>query len=126
MSIVLVEPDAILAQSYAAALEEKGYHVVSVRSAQSAIEAADLDRPRAAIINLEIARHNGVELLYEFKSYAEWQSVPVILLVSQLNHDLADSDLLKSELGVRAVLVKTRMTLDDLCDELVRVVGTAL
>jgi hypothetical protein len=61
-----------------------------------------------------MAQHNGIEFLYEFKSYTEWRDVPVVLMVSQLSHDLADSAILRKELGVAQVLVKTRTSLHDL------------
>jgi hypothetical protein len=63
-----------------------------------------------------MARHNGVEFLYEFKSYTEWRDVPVIALVSRLNHDMADHGSLRRELGVQKVLIRSQLTLKNLCE----------
>ena len=79
MQILLVEPDVALAQIYRDALEAAGHEVDVVTSAQAAIFAADQHRPDVVVLELQLAAHNGVEFLYEFRSYPEWQTVPVIV-----------------------------------------------
>jgi two-component system KDP operon response regulator KdpE len=114
MQILLIEPDEIIARSYRTALEADGHRVVCVKTAQTAVQAADEAMPELVVLAVDMAQHNGIEFLYEFKSYTEWRDVPVVLMVSQLSHDLADSAILRKELGVAQVLVKTRTSLHDL------------
>ncbi|QQS19344.1 hypothetical protein IPL85_03580 [Candidatus Saccharibacteria bacterium] len=116
MKVLLVEPDTILAKTYTTALETAGHHVVRVVSAQTAVRAADTSTPDVIVLSLGIARHNGAEFLYEFKSYPEWQPVPVVLLVPRLAFDLGDPVALRDQLGVQAVLVRSQTTLVQLCD----------
>ena len=115
MHILLIEPDRILREQYEKALAEAGHTVDHAATAQAAVRAADAAVPDVVVLAMDMARHNGVEFLYEFKSYAEWQAVPVVLLVARLNHELAGHDQLRNQLGVAAVLVKSELTLAALC-----------
>ncbi|HTE58471.1 MAG TPA: response regulator [Verrucomicrobiae bacterium] len=78
MRVLLLEPDAVLATIYTAALEAAGHVVRGCHSAQAAIFAADKFQPQAVILELQLPGHSGVEFLYEYRSYPEWQTIPVI------------------------------------------------
>lgn len=116
MHILLVEPDVIIADTYRDAFIQEGHSVSIAAEAQAAVQAADVQQPDIVVLNMELARHNGIEFLYEFKSYTEWRDVPVIVLVSPLNHDLAENETLRRELGVQQVLVQSQLTLKKLCE----------
>ncbi len=77
--ILLIEPDCVLAKIYSQAFAAKGHQVNWQQSAQAAIFAADHHKPDAVVLELRLPEHNGIEFLYEFRSYADWQNVPVIL-----------------------------------------------
>lgn len=77
--VLLIEPDRILARTYRQSLSRDGHDVVVCSTGQAAIEAADEQSPDVVVIELQLAGHNGVEFLYEFRSYKEWQDVPVIV-----------------------------------------------
>jgi len=115
MHILLIEPDALQARAYAAALEQAGHTVARAAGAQSAVHAADEQAPDAAVLELQLSGHNGVEFLYEFRSYPEWLHVPVILHTFVPPDELAFAATLKSELGVRRILYKSATKLADLC-----------
>ena len=125
MHVLLIEPDTVLAKTYSQALEAAGHTVSAVLTAQAAVRAADAKRPDTVVLNVDLARHNGVEFLYEFKSYTEWRDVPVLLLVSGLNHDLADHAGLRETLGVQGVLVQSRLRLKQLCEAVAAATGVA-
>lgn len=78
--ILLIEPDKILATTYSECLTQSGHKVIWKTSGQRAIEAADDQCPDLVIVELQLPGHNGLEFLYEFRSYTEWQEVPVIVL----------------------------------------------
>ncbi|MBL8122120.1 response regulator [Candidatus Saccharibacteria bacterium] len=124
MRVLLVEPDVLLGRSYGEALTQDKHTVDHVRTAQDAVQAADAHKPDVVVVNIDMPRHNGVEFLYEFTSYNEWQGTPVLVLASQLNHDLAERTVVRDQLGVREVLVRSRTGLQDLC-RAVRAVGQA-
>jgi DNA-binding response OmpR family regulator len=114
-SILLIEPNTLLAQTYTAALQHNGYNVTVAYGAQTAIDEADKQTPDLVIVELQLAAHGGIEFLHEFRSYAEWQSIPVIVntLVSPA-HVASVRAALINELGVCAVLYKPRTSLQQL------------
>lgn len=114
MRILLVEPDSVLAQSYMTGLQAAGHMVDHAQSAQAAVHCADEHTPDCAIVSLEMARHNGIEFLYEFRSYGEWQDVPAILLTSLPTPELLRDGVLRTQLKVHTVLVRSQTSVADL------------
>jgi len=113
--IVLIEPDRILAETYVRALRTMGHSVTPCASAQAAIMAADARRPDIVIVELQLVEHSGIEFLYEFRSYRDWQTIPVIVQTHVPPGEFAHSgELLKNELGVRTYLYKPATTLKKL------------
>ena len=55
------------------------HHVVGVRNAQQAVEAANQLPPDVVVLELLLSGHSGLEFLYEFRTYADWQHIPVIV-----------------------------------------------
>jgi len=120
-TVLLIEPDRVLADIYYQALHKTGHKVVVCPSAQAGILAADKHMPDAVILELQLVGHSGLEFLYEFRSYADWQNVPVILQTHIPPSEFAGArDLLMDELGVSTYLYKPQTNLDTL----LRNVGT--
>lgn len=115
MHVLLIEPDRILAKTYRTALEAAGHTVATTGSAQTAVHLADEQLPDAVVLELQLAHHNGVEFLYEFRSYPEWQQVPVIIHTFVPLTELKDSPTLAGELGVSHLLYKPATSLEQLC-----------
>lgn len=78
--ILLLEPSAPLGGTYNSALEFAGHEVAWCTDAQEAIMKVDEDTPDLIIAELQLALHNGIEFLYELRSYKEWQNIPVLIL----------------------------------------------
>lgn len=113
--ILLIEPDRLLAESCVEALGLAGHEVNAASSAQAAILAADAIRPDIVILELQLVEHSGIEFLYEFRSYPDWQDIPVIVHSHVPGAEFSDNRvLLRRELGVREYLYKPRTTLDQL------------
>jgi hypothetical protein len=55
-----------------------------------------------------------VEFLYEFRSYAEWLHIPVVVHTFVPPHELARVSVLTHELGVVQALYKPETTLEQL------------
>lgn len=114
MHVLLVEPDRVLGQTYSQALKNAGHKITWKRSAQTALDSLDDQIPDLIVLELSLGVHNGVELLYEIRSYHEWQKVPVI--VHTLNH-YSKSDLFEpalKRLGIIEVLYKPNTSLKQL------------
>lgn len=121
--VLLIEPDNILAKTYARALESAGYKVEVVSNAQAAVNSADKLQPDVVALELQLVGHSGIEFLYEFRSYTEWQKIPVLLLTSVPPQEFEDNwKLLNHELGVEAYLYKPSTNLD----KLVSAIGESL
>lgn len=111
MYILLVEPDRVLGQTYSEALKTAGHEVVWKRSAQSALDSLDTKVPDLIVLELQLGLHNGVEFMYEMRSYHEWQHIPV--LVHTINH-YSRSDIFEpalKQLGIVEVLYKPQTSL---------------
>jgi len=112
--ILLVEPNTILAQIYLSALAQLGHSVRVATDAQAAIEAADEKMPDLVVLELQLVQHNGIEFLYEFRSYIEWQTVPVMVLTMIPMAELEGNVVLWHELMLSTYLYKTRTSLQQL------------
>ena len=105
--IILIEPDKVLADTYRHGLELEGHAVVMCASAQAAIFAADEITPDIIILELQLIGHSGIEFLYEFRTYPEWQNIPVMIHTQVPPSEFKDSwELLKNQLGITAYLYK--------------------
>lgn len=113
--ILLIEPNTLLAKAYTQALQHAGHSVAHVVGAQAAVDAADKQLPDVVIAELHLPGHSGIEFLHEFRSYAEWFHVPVILNTTLTAAQIAPAiDALYRDLGIREVLYKPRTSLQDL------------
>lgn len=112
--ILLLEPDRVLASTYQKALHSAGYKVSVVSSAQAAIHAIDKKRPDLVISELQLADHNGVEFLYELRSYPEWQTIPVIVLSAVPEGEAGMNKQLQTKLGISQYCYKPTTSLQKL------------
>jgi CheY-like chemotaxis protein len=115
MHILLIEPDRLQAGVYAQALQRNGHTVDHAVSAQGAVHLADETTPDVVVLELQLPGHNGIEFLYEFRSYYEWLHVPVIVHSFVPPHELAHAATLTKELNVVRTLYKPDTTLQSLC-----------
>jgi DNA-binding response OmpR family regulator len=110
--VLVVEPDARLGRTYADALRSRHHSVRLCTSAETAIYEADQQAPDIIILELQLTKHSGIEFLYEFRSYADWRSVPVIVLSNVPPQEFARSlDGLHRRLGVQAYHYKPQTSL---------------
>jgi DNA-binding response OmpR family regulator len=112
MKIILLEPDKVLADTYRLALLQAGHKVVMCATAQAAIFAADELKPDLVIMELQLTGHSGIEFLYEFRSYDDWATLPVIVLTNVPAGEFHGSwNLLREQLGVKQYHYKPLTTL---------------
>lgn len=112
MNILLVEPDTKLAATYCAYLQMSGEHIVRrVATAQTAIHAIDTQQPDVIVLELQLAKHSGIEFLYELRSYPEWQHIPVLVHTVVPASSLALGQKSLASLGVVSYAYKSDTTL---------------
>lgn len=112
--ILLVEPDTVLAKTYAASLMSSGHHILRAQDAQSAITACDTVRPDCIVLEMLLPQHNGVEFLYELRSHADWQDIPIIILSHMTLDRLGLDEVALEKLGVSAYCYKPDTSLTTL------------
>jgi DNA-binding NtrC family response regulator len=123
-NILLIEPDSILGRTYQTVLTKKGRNVRWLRSASAAIASLNHEVPAVVIIELQLPTHNGVEFLYEFRSYQDLVDIPVIVLTSIPPMLKAFSNGLWEHLGVVAYHYKPLTKLTDLNRSVDRILAT--
>lgn len=123
--ILLLEPDAILGRSYRLALIKSGYKVQWFRNASAAISSVDKVVPNLIIVELQLPVHNGVEFLYEFRSYQDLVKVPAIILSNIPPVIRSFSKGLWDQLGVVAYHYKPQTKLADLSRSVDRILAPA-
>jgi DNA-binding response OmpR family regulator len=104
--ILLIEPNSLLAGQYQAVLHHGGHEVSWCANGQDGIEQADGINPDLLILELLLPGHSGVEFLYEFRSYADWQDLPAIVLSSVPRPELKLDAKSMTDLGVVTYLYK--------------------
>ncbi len=110
--ILLIEPDAVLAKAYMQAFEHEGHATRLTVSAQDGVFKVDEQIPDVVIVELQLVAHSGIEFLYELRSYAEWQYVPVVIHSCIPPAEFMDSmKLLRDRLGVTVYLYKPQTSL---------------
>jgi DNA-binding response OmpR family regulator len=112
--ILLIEPDKILAGHVRDYFANANHIVVSHHELQQAVSAADKALPAVVIMELQLAGRSGIEFLYEFRSYPDWQDVPVIIYSGLKGEELAAYDRVFKDLNVSRVLHKAETPLASL------------
>jgi DNA-binding response OmpR family regulator len=112
--IVVVEPDKHLASIYMQALEHAGHSVYLAATIERAVAILDSKAIDMLIVELQIAQHNGIELLYELRSYADWNRVRIIIQSYIPEGRMMSSQTVK-HLGVDSYLYKPKTSLFELC-----------
>ncbi len=126
MNVLLIEPDKKLAGTYKQALEQASHVVQVVAHAQDAVHSADESKPDVILLELQLASHNGIEFLYEFRSYPEWQTIPVILLTMVPPASLQITKEMMQNFGIVDCLYKPATNLKQLVNAVEDVTSSAL
>ena len=77
--ILLLEPTQILADVCQKALSMAGHTVVWRQTAEQGVTALDEHKIDIIVLEIQIPIHNGIEFLYEMRSYNDWLDIPVLL-----------------------------------------------
>lgn len=125
--ILIIEPNPIMVATYGAALRYAGHSVATAHSAQAAIDSADHLQPDVVVLELLLPRHGGIEFLYEFRSYQEWVTIPVIIQSGIAPQALVNvQDTLRNDLGVVTCLYKPQTNLQQLLRQVRKAIEEAL
>lgn len=112
--ILLLEPDVVLAGSLAAHLANANHKVYVHSDPQAAIAEADKHKLDLIITDLQLAGRSGVEFLYEFRSYPDWQTIPVIVTGSVNDQSMSAYTEVFDELNVSNYFYKPALQTQEL------------
>jgi len=114
IDVLLVEPDRVLGGIYERALKDAGHTVRIAGDAQNAVQMIDERRPDVVVCELILGEHNGVEFIYELRSYADWSDIPIIILTSVSPEDVGLNAKQQASLGVVDYLYKPQASLQQI------------
>lgn len=112
--VLIIEPSRDLAAVLEKAFNRKGYKAAVAHTAQEGIEMADKADPRIVVIELIIPQHNGLEFIHEFRSYAEWLNVPIIVYSQLVPSELGVDEKILAEMGIAGHFYKPTTSLEEL------------
>lgn len=111
-TILLIEDDHWLGDSYGRVLTHGGYTVVRADDAEAAMRAVEESAPDCVIADVMLEGHTVFSLLHELQSYDDTRQIPVIIC-SNLTHNALSQERLH-HYGVVSVLDKATVTPDSL------------
>lgn len=106
-TVLIVEPDYMLGDSYEKALMAN-FNVYVARNAQAAIDVIDNNKIDLVITDTQISENNGIEILYEIRSYDDWLELPMIMLSSIPESDFPISSKDWQKYGIAAFVYKPK------------------
>lgn len=111
MAVLIIEPDKILARQYKRAFESAGLKARLCGDAQKAIRLIDKTPPAAVVIELQLARHSGIEFLHEFRTYEDWADIPIFIFSRIPEYALGSSEKTWASFGITRYFYKPRTSL---------------
>ena len=121
MKVLLVEDDWDLGEMYSLQLKRSGHSVEWARDGQAALDLLDGQPADIIVLDILLPGSNGLNVLYELRSYDDWHELPVIILSNVPAADIGMTPKKLAELGVKAYLVKARTKPLQLVDTLAKV-----
>ncbi len=107
-TVLLVEDDHWLAESYQHVLERAGFTVQIAHGITEALRNVDSSVPDVLVVDMLLDDTTAMSLLHELQSYDDTRTIPVVLCTA-LTHPSITADTLHGY-GVRAVLDKATLT----------------
>ncbi len=107
-SVLLVEDDHWLAESYQNILQKKDFAVLVAHSADEAMRMVENSKPEVLVVDIMLDGHTVMPLLHELQSYDDTKRIPVVVC-SALSSSALEAGKLHSY-GVVAVLDKATLT----------------
>ena len=113
MYILFIEPDAVIAKNLKTYFSKYGHKVVCKNTAQASINEIDIKLPDIVVADLQLAKHSGIELMHELRSYPDWQDLPVVFYSSISLEDFG-GEFVAKQLTISAYVHKSTSTLAQL------------
>ena len=118
--ILLAEDDRFLRRACETALTRRGLNVVAAADGEQALALIRAERPDLVLLDLLMPKVTGIEVLRTLKADAGLRDIPVLIL-SNSSRELEMHD--AEALGVVGYLIKANLSLQELADRIIEIVG---
>ena len=118
--ILLAEDDRFLRRACETALTRRGLNVVAAADGEEALALIRAERPDLVLLDLLMPKVTGIEVLRTLKADAGLRDIPVLIL-SNSSRELEMHD--AEALGVVGYLIKANLSLQELTDRIIEIVG---
>lgn len=119
--ILFIETDSVLAANLQIFFQRLGHEIDWHVDPQLAVFSADENRPDVIVLDLMLAGRSGVEFLYEFRSYPDWQNLPVVVFSNVSERELGQCISSFPQLNISAYHYKPQTTLSQLAETIDKV-----
>jgi two-component system alkaline phosphatase synthesis response regulator PhoP len=116
--ILIVDDEAVLAETIAYNLEQAGYQVITVFSGVSALEAAKRETPDLIILDIMLPEMDGLEVCRRLRREEETATTPIMMLTAKSEEidkvvglEVGADDYMTKPFGRRELLARTRALL---------------
>jgi chemosensory pili system protein ChpA (sensor histidine kinase/response regulator) len=83
VTVMVVDDSATVRKITARVLSRRGYRVTEARDGIEALEMLQAGTPGAMLLDIEMPRMDGFELLRRVRGDARWRELPVIMITSR-------------------------------------------
>ncbi|MEI6420449.1 MAG: response regulator [bacterium] len=118
--VMIVEDDKFFISLISKKLSDNGLPVIAANDGKSALELVVKENPDIIILDIMLPDMDGFEILKQIKQLPERINIPVVFLSNLGSRE----DIMKGkELGATNFLIKATVTMDEVLQEIVRILG---
>lgn len=118
--ILIIEDDALLANTLEEKFKEGGFAVFSALDGEAGLKRAEEERPDIILLDLVLPRKNGFEVLESLKNTEKLSEIPVVVFTNlESDEDIEHA----YSLGALAYLIKANYSLTEVFKKTVQVLS---
>ena len=119
-NILLIEPDAFLADIYEKNLAMNGFKVITAKTGEKGIFLAQTKEPSLILLEVALGKENGFDILTRIKNDKKIKNIPVIIITKLGQKKDVEKGL---ALGIADYLIKIHFSPSELVDKIKRVLA---
>jgi len=113
--ILFIEDESALQKTFGDFLEKEGFELISALDGETGLKLAEKEIPDLILLDLILPKMEGIEVLKKIRENPKTKDIPVIVLTNVDDFEKLEKSL---ELGVKAYLVKTDFTLEEVLQKI--------